>query len=521
MRRCLYGMIMLMLVLCMGGCQKNQTYFNDSEESKTKETPDTGDAQAASKGAFQTADGEVHDELLEYLKRAKASKNKLVWIVSTPISGAWYDGELLAKFNEKLRKEKNLELELCYLPDDEDKYGQRLRELLEKGYGDLCFSGEAQQWKTSFQDQKALVENGLVHDLGDMAGSKEERMIRDAFDEEEWNGVKESEGTFFLPTQVFFAHRAYVAFSKKYIPQEKAGQFDGKLDSLLGYVDKKAEKELGRNTIVWNMSYYDTLSSLGICQLEGVWYSHETGEAAPAFSSDKWYSVFRMLHDCWERDIMFRRIQWDSVSTELANKQIAKNEFAIAVFANDSLLDSVGDTATVYEMPYYFSETGAGHTAVAEQSEKKQQVYSLLSTLLGDSSYANLFILGEKGKDYTIKDGYAYDAEDEIPIGAHVAKSTFGISDMVHNAIGEEFGKDVKKGKKAYFSSKNCRISALNGFRPDLGSVSNISDEKYLGIWKKKDFEKQYKAVREKFAQKQKKDIEILNRQVREWKKTR
>ncbi len=203
MRRCLYGMIMLMLVLCMGGCQKNQTYFNDSEESKTKETPDTGDAQAASKGAFQTADGEVHDELLEYLKRAKASKNKLVWIVSTPISGAWYDGELLAKFNEKLRKEKNLELELCYLSDDEDKYGQRLRELLEKGYGDLCFSGEAQQWKTSFQDQKALVENGLVHDLGDMAGSKEERMIRDAFDEEEWNGVKESEGTFFANAGVF------------------------------------------------------------------------------------------------------------------------------------------------------------------------------------------------------------------------------------------------------------------------------------------------------------------------------
>lgn len=520
MKKYLFGIIVLALVLCAGGCQeKSQTYFN--EENQSEEPAGTsGEEETLQEELYQTADGEIHDDLWECLERAKKSKDKIVWIISTPIHGAWYEAERLVKLNAKLRKEKNFELELCYLSDD-GKYGERLQKILKKGYGDLCFTGGKLHEKTYFQNQKALVEDGLVHDLGDMAGSKEERVIRDAFDEEEWNGVRESKGTFFLPHQNFISHAVYIAFSKKYVSEKKAKQFDGKLDSLLEYVNQKTEKKLGRNTLIWNVSFYDALSALGIYQLGGIWYSHETGEAAPAFSSEKWHSVSRMLHDCWERDIMFRKVQLDATSSELADKQIAKNEFAIAVFTEDSLLESIRDTAMVFEIPYYFAEEHSGHTAVVEQSGKKRQVYSLLSALLGDSAYANLLILGEKGEDYIIKGGYAYDPEEEGSMGAHVAKEIFGVTDLAYNAVGERFGKNVKKGKEAYFSSKNFRVSALNGFCPDFDAVSLYSDEKYLEIWKKKNHDKRYEEVKAMFAKKQKKDVETLNRQVREWQKTR
>ena len=61
----------------------------------------------------------------------------------------------------------------------------------------------------------------------------------------------------------------------------------------------------------------------------------------------------------------------------------------------------------------------------------------------------------------------------------------------------------------------------MNGFCPDFDAVSLYSDEKYLEIWKKKNHDKRYEEVKAMFAKKQKKDVETLNRQVREWQKTR
>ncbi len=520
MKRRLYWVVLLILALCMGGCQKkNQIHFMEENQSEIPAEQD-GDEEMPQEGGYQTSDGEIHNNIWDCLDQAKQSEDKIVWIIPTPISGAWYEADRLVKFNEKLKKEKGLELELCYLQENDGQYGEQLQEILKKGYGDLCFSGSFFQTDAYFQDQKALVESGLLHDLGDLSGSEEERVIRDAFDEKEWKGVNGEDGTFFLPTQDFFPHRTYVAFSKKYIPQKKAEQFDGKLDSLMEYVDDMQEDELGRNTLIWNMSYYDTLYTLGIYQLGGLWYNHETGEAEPAFSSEKWYSVFKMLHDCRERDIMFRPIQWDATSTPQAYQKIRENKFAVAVFINDSLLEYVRDTSTVFELPYYFAEANTGHTAIVEQSEKKQKVYSLLSGVLGDPAYANLLILGEKGKDYYVKSGYAYTMDGE-PAGAVVCRSAFSVNDLVYNASGNMFGKDVQKEKKAYFSSKKCRTSALNGFCPDFGEISSYPDEKYMKIWKQDDFESQYKKVQEMFAKKQKKDVETVNRQIQEWRKTK
>jgi hypothetical protein len=99
-------------------------------------------------------------------------------------------------------------------------------------------------------------------------------------------------------------------------------------------------------------------------------------------------------------------------------------------------------------------------------------------------------------------------------------KNVFGINDFVYSSTESDFGKNVAKGKKAYFSSKNYRLSVLNGFSPDSDSLTDYNDEyeKYADIWQEDDLDSQYEKIQKMFAKKQKEDVEKANQQVKEWK---
>ena len=526
MKRKYYVLLMVCLILCSflaAGCQKDQKsriYNGQSSDVKTKQTKEdsgSGDVTTDSSdgSVYQTYDGQSHDEIETYLKKAKEDKNILVWIVPT-ISQALVSEQALTDFNQRLHAlGTDVRLEICYL--EESSYNAMLEKYTDEGYGDLCFTG-LRYSNEDYLFLENMIKAGKYLNLNDRLKEKQWDKLKNVFTDYEWNSMKVKENEIYaFPNQNFFPRNSYIAFSKEVFQRKdlKAGHM--KLEDVSKYITPALKRTCGDRTLVWNMNYFDILNALGIKDMDGYWISHKTGQAVPAFSDAGYEKIQKMLHQYDEEGILYHKGNYLQQGTKSIKRIIKDKKFGIAVVTQCALLDKLSDIAYLVPLDYYYDGDYSQATAVLANSAKSEQCLSLLYQLYTDKALGNLLCLGQKGEDYELKDGLAVDEDGEPKIASYL-KNIFGILDCVYSNEKEYFGKDISKTKEKYFTDKRFHESVLNGVRLDYSRV-HLEDleERYEGdlmMWKKKNFKSILKKEKSYFETAEKKNVDELNNQI-------
>lgn len=521
-KRCLLlGMILFCISISVCACDRDKTVkFNGDTSSRTESGQDVYSQDDGSL-VYQYADGTLGTDVEKALQDAGEQEETIVWImpfVGEPV----IEKSTLASFNQQLEdRGESLQLEICYIYDDaEDSYDRQLKILLEKGYGDICNTGYLYTTE-NLKNLSEMKEKKYFRNLADILDSESGKMLKNAYSDYEWKSVEENGRIYTIPNQCFMPHRGYLAFSRKYFSEKIAETYDGNIEKLDQYLTDAMKKELGEDALIWGLSYYDTLNLLGIYDLYGVWGKESTGQFQSACSDERYTAVLKMLHHCREEGILNSISDLENILPEDMEKEMRDGEFGIAVVPDNMDWETVKKNAYIVELPYHYIGDYAQGNAIIQSSSKWEKVLRLYGLLVSSSEDANCLVLGKENEDYILKDGYACDVETQESLSARFAKQNLGIADCVYNGRGEYFGKQVKKGKKQYFSTELFTESCFNGFKPDftkLEPVFNSLDyEESFNIWKEADFEEQYRKLQDEFAAQQKKVTEQLNRQVGDW----
>ncbi|MCR5202033.1 MAG: hypothetical protein K6D02_02930 [Lachnospiraceae bacterium] len=511
----------IIIVICCTGCGKKQEVSfagdNNEDSSDTGETAVIQDEQSI---LYQKADGSLASDTEKALKDGRNDKNTVVWIM--PYIGVEvFTTERLNMFNQMIRDEKkDFQLEICYVYDDgEESYDKQLSSLIEQGYGDICNTGYTYTAK-NLENYGKMKKEGYFRNLTEDLKTGNGKKIREAYSDYVWKSVTEKGEIYTIPNQYFMPHRGYLGFSKKYFKKDIIQKYDDSLYNLSKYLTKTMKKKLGKKSMIWGLSYYDTLNSLGIYELFGVWGNQETGDFHSAYSDKNYKKILQMLHRMHKEKNLHQISDLENVTN--IEKIIKKGDFGIAVVPDNIDMELLKKNAYVVELPYYYKGDYDQGNALIQKSKKWEKAMELYGVLISSKKDANCLVYGKENVDFLLKNGFAYEIETGEDLPARFIKQNLGIADQAYNSRTDYFGKDVSKSKKEYFKGNKFHESYFNGFIPDYTKIKQKkNDQRYedsFNVWREDDFKEKYKELQSYFEKKQKATISQLNEQVGEWK---
>lgn len=523
MKRQLYGVLLLAIIFFIPACSlsKQKPGFsnrksNSSSEKEFRNFSSENDVHVTP--FLQLYNGNIYqnsNEIDRKLSVEKSMKNHIVWAVPT------FGSSLLSKsdlknFNKYLSEKYSLYLDVLYINCDENgRYNDILKGFIKKNLIDIFQSGLVSVSNLSHDcnSYKMLIKDKYASDLTDSV--KRNKKLYRCFSEPEWNGELYKGKIYDIPCQSYFSQRCYGLFKKTDFRKKEIKDLTDDVADSIAFLNKKNKDGRLRKSVCWSLSYFEMLNNAGVFENDGLWISHRDGTVMTAYDDEKFRDMLSELNRLFNNSALTGKL--NLIESLAKNDERIKREKCSAAFLTDGYIaDKLKKDYYVKRYKYYYKAYGYSGTMLSEKSEKKVMSLSLITSLLSDSHLANLLILGTRGKDYFVnQEGYAAD-KDGDPCPQNLKKSVFGIYDDVINAVTGDFGRDPRIGKEKYFKSKKCRISKINGFRPDYTKIKRHGKNflKSLKVVKSENFDRDYSDLINRFRKSEKYDRAEVQKEV-------
>lgn len=490
--------ICLVAIMLLTGLKDNNSFtgmeksIKDTTQKNIKTAEETSDSNI--EAALQLYNGEKYfgnDKIEERLKEEKELKNHIVWCVPTLSADTdVISSEKLKKINDYLSHKYNCYMDILYVTDDaEGSYNKGILSYLDKKYADVFFSGFTYD-ENDYNAYESLIKNNYAYDMADDLKQQKNASLYSAFNENEWVGMEKDGHVFAIPNQNFLPHRCYAAFKKDKFTKSEIKNLPNNIEDTLSCIETK---NIGKNQLLWDISYYDILNSVGLCDMGGLWFSHTDGNVKSTFDDERLKSIIKSLNNLYNKNIISGNISLNDYEVETLGI-INQKEKDIAFFADNATAENLKDDYYIKSFKYYYKTYDYSNTMINAKSDKHSQSMFVIDKVLNDKKVAVLLVNGVKNKDFKLINGYAYDIDgNEMP--SNYIRTVFGVSDNVYNAESSDFGKDWDRSKKEYFNSENCNISYINGYMRDYRNTEDF-EELYIKLdelCESADFEKDYK----------------------------
>lgn len=490
--------ICLVAIMLLTGLKNSNSFtgmeksIKDTTQKSIKTAEETSDSNI--EAALQLYNGERYfdnDKIEERLKEEKELKNHIVWCVPTLSADTdVISSEKLKKINDYLSHKYNCYMDILYVTDDaEGSYNKGILSYLDKKYADVFFSGFTYD-ENDYNAYENLIKNNYAYDMADDLKQQKNASLYSAFNENEWVGMEKDGHVFAIPNQNFLPHRCYAAFKKDKFTKSEIKNLPNNIEDTLSCIETK---NIGKNQLLWDISYYDILNSVGLCDMGGLWFSHTDGNVKSTFDDERLKSIIKSLNNLYNKNIISGNISLNDYEVETLGI-INQKEKDIAFFADNATAENLKDDYYIKSFKYYYKTYDYSNTMINAKSDKHSQSMFVIDKVLNDKKVAVLLVNGVKNKDFKLINGYAYDIDgNEMP--SNYIRTVFGVSDNVYNAESSDFGKDWDRSKKEYFNSENCNISYINGYMRDYRNTEDF-EELYIKLdelCESADFEKDYK----------------------------
>lgn len=490
--------ICLVAIMLLTGLKNSNSFtgmeksIKDTTQKSIKTAEETSDSNI--EAALQLYNGERYfdnDKIEERLKEEKELKNHIVWCVPTLSADTdVISSETLKKINDYLSHKYNCYMDILYVTDDaEGSYNKGILSYLDKKYADVFFSGFTYD-ENDYNVYENLIKNNYAYDMADDLKQQKNASLYSAFNENEWVGMEKDGHVFAIPNQNFLPHRCYAAFKKDKFTKSEIKNLPNNIEDTLSCIETK---NIGKNQLLWDISYYDILNSVGLCDMGGLWFSHTDGNVKSTFDDERLKSIIKSLNNLYNKNIISGNISLNDYEVETLGI-INQKEKDIAFFADNATAENLKDDYYIKTFKYYYKTYDYSNTMINAKSDKHSQSMFVIDKVLNDKKVAVLLVNGVKNKDFKLINGYAYDIDgNEMP--SNYIRTVFGVSDNVYNAESSDFGKDWDRSKKEYFNSENCNISYINGYMRDYRNTEDF-EELYIKLdelCESADFEKDYK----------------------------
>lgn len=490
--------ICLVAIMLLTGLKNSNSFtgmeksIKDTTQKSIKTAEETSDSNI--EAALQLYNGERYfdnDKIEERLKEEKELKNHIVWCVPTLSADTdVISSEKLKKINDYLSHKYNCYMDILYVTDDaEGSYNKGILSYLDKKYADVFFSGFTYD-ENDYNAYENLIKNNYAYDMADDLKQQKNASLYSAFNENEWVGMEKDGHVFAIPNQNFLPHRCYAAFKKDKFTKSEIKNLPNNIEDTLSCIETK---NIGKNQLLWDISYYDILNSVGLCDMGGLWFSHTDGNVKSTFDDERLKSIIKSLNNLYNKNIISGNISLNDYEVETLGI-INQKEKDIAFFADNATAENLKDDYYIKTFKYYYKTYDYSNTMINAKSDKHSQSMFVIDKVLNDKKVAVLLVNGVKNKDFKLINGYAYDIDgNEMP--SNYIRTVFGVSDNVYNAESSDFGKDWDRSKKEYFNSENCNISYINGYMRDYRNTEDF-EELYIKLdelCESADFEKDYK----------------------------
>lgn len=486
--------IFFIVIIIFTGCNGNKNKFTNSVDSSKKNLKSNINYNKQAK--LQLYNGKEYIKISDIeskLKEEKNIKNHVVWCVPTVDTDMEIIKEKnIKKINNYIQDKYNCCLNILYLTDDANgSYGRSLLSYLKNKYVDIYFSGFTYS-DEDYNFYEKLIKDNYAYDITYDLKKEKNSSLYHAFNENEWKGMEYNGHVFAIPNQDFLTHRAYAAFKKNKFSKSEIEKLSDNLEDILKYVENK---KIYKEKMLWDISYYDILNTIGICDMGGMWYSHTDGSVDTTFNNTKFKNIIKSLNSLYNKRVIMDDISINDDVSETLNS-INQKKSDIAFFIDDATAENLNSRYYVKILKYYYKAYDYCNTMINARADKHDESIKIIDKLLNDRYLSVLLVNGEKNHDYKLINGYVYDMEgNEKP--SNYIKTIFGISDNAYNSKSSDFGKNVREGKKKYFSSAECNISVINGYKHDYQKIGNY-ESAYLmldTLCKSKNFESDYKKM--------------------------
>lgn len=502
--------ICFLVIIIFTGCKKNNGFTSSEKNMKmTEENLDNNIETALQlyNGEKYIADYEIENKL----KEEKKQKNHIVWCVPTLSADTdVISSENIKKINDYLSHKYKCYIDILYVTDDaEGSYNKGILSYLDKQYVDVFFSGFTYD-ENDYNAYENLIKNNYAYDMSDDLKQQKNASLYSAFNENEWVGMEKEGHVFAIPNQNFLPHRCYAAFKKDKFTKSEIKNLPDNIEDTLSCIETK---NIGKKQLLWDISYYDILNSVGLCEMGGLLYSHTDGNVKTSFDDERLKSIIKSLNNLYNKNVISGNISLDDDEVEILTG-INQKSTNIAFFVDDATAENLKNDYYVKSFKYYYKTYDYSNTMINAKSDKHSESMFVIDKVLNDKNVAVLLVNGVKNKDFKLIDGYAYDTDgNEMP--SNYIRTVFGVSDNAYNAKSSDFGKNVCQSKKDYFNSDECNISIINGYKYNYKKNSNF-EEAYLNIdklCKSNNFEEDYKKLTTQSRKKEKKEqkVEIKN----------
>lgn len=509
---CLVAIMLLTGLKNSNGFTGMEKSIKDTTQKSIKTAEETSDSNI--EAALQLYNGERYfdnDKIEERLKEEKELKNHIVWCVPTLSADTdVISSEKLKKINDYLSHKYNCYMDILYVTDDaEGSYNKGILSYLDKKYADVFFSGFTYD-ENDYNAYESLIKNNYAYDMADDLKQQKNASLYSAFNENEWVGMKKDGHVFAIPNQNFLPHRCYAAFKKDKFTKSEIKNLPNNIEDTLSCIETK---NIGKNQLLWDISYYDILNSVGLCDMGGLWFSHTDGNVKSTFDDERLKSIIKSLNNLYNKNIISGNISLNDYEVETLGI-INQKEKDIAFFADNATAENLKDDYYIKTFKYYYKAYDYSNTMINAKSDKHSQSMFIIDKVLNDKKVAVLLVNGVKNKDFKLINRYAYDIDgNEMP--SNYIRTVFGVSDNVYNAESSDFGKDWGRSKKEYFNSENCNISYINGYMRDYRNTEDF-EELYIKLdelCESADFEKDYKkaVIQSRKREENARSLEIKN----------
>lgn len=255
-----------------------------------------------------------NDKIEERLKEEKELKNHIVWCVPTLSADTdVISSEKLKKINDYLSHKYNCYMDILYVTDDaEGSYNKGILSYLDKKYADVFFSGFTYD-ENDYNAYENLIKNNYAYDMADDLKQQKNASLYSAFNENEWVGMEKDGHVFAIPNQNFLPHRCYAAFKKDKFTKSEIKNLPNNIEDTLSCIETK---NIGKNQLLWDISYYDILNSVGLCDMGGLWFSHTDGNVKSTFDDERLKSIIKSLNNLYNKNIISGNISLNDYEVE-------------------------------------------------------------------------------------------------------------------------------------------------------------------------------------------------------------